>query len=162
MAFIPSGVKKTSSNTEETVYNHNTGYRKNPGAIQTSTLNTPMTFRLPLFRGLFYVHPGKFPSSELIVYIYIRLTFTHNQVRNDLLTIREMARIFGFPDDFVFYDGPLNSYRYFADAVPPPIAAIVARGIRQIIDQLGWAMGEPLPMGGVSPTSGGNKRPRLD
>lgn len=74
-----------------------------------------------------------------------------------------MARIYGFPDDFVFYDGPWGSYPYFSDAVPPQIAAIVARGIRVIIDQFrGWDMGEPVPMEGVLPTSGGNKRPRLD
>lgn len=74
-----------------------------------------------------------------------------------------MARIFGFPDDFVFYDGPRGSYHYFSQAVPPPIAAIVARGIRGTIDQFSdWDMGGLVPMEGVLPTSGGNKRPRLD
>lgn len=74
-----------------------------------------------------------------------------------------MSRIFGFPDDFIFYDGPLGSCRYFSDAVPPPIAAIVARGIRNMIGQCrGWDMDEPLPMEGILPTSGGTKRPRLN
>lgn len=56
-------------------------------------------------------------------------------VRNDLLTVREMARIFGFPDDFVFYDGPKGSYHYFSHAVPPMVAKIVARGVRGIFEQ---------------------------
>lgn len=68
--------KKTSSNTDETVYNHITGHRKTPGATKLSSLDTPITIKLPLFRGPFYEHPGKFPSSELIEHIYIKLTLT--------------------------------------------------------------------------------------
>ena len=59
----------------------------------------------------------------------------YQPVRNDLLTVREIARIFGFPDDFVFYDGPMGSYQYFSHAVPPMVAKIVARGVRGIIEQ---------------------------
>jgi hypothetical protein len=61
--------KKTSSNTDETVYNHNTGLPQIPGATQPVTLNTSMALRLPLFGGPFCLHPGKFPNPEPTTYI---------------------------------------------------------------------------------------------
>lgn len=86
----------------------------------------------------------------------------HRLARNDLLSIREMARIYGFPDDFVFYDGPEGSYHYFSQAVPPIVSRIVARGIRGIFDQCrGWELGES-SMDGILRDRVRNKRPRVD
>jgi DNA (cytosine-5)-methyltransferase 1 len=45
-------------------------------------------------------------------------------------TVREAARIQGFPDDFVF-SGPLTSqFRMVGNAVPPPIGATIAQVVR--------------------------------
>lgn len=55
--------------------------------------------------------------------------------RKDALIVRELARIYGFPDDFVFYGEMERFYRYFALAVPPMIARKAAEVIRETIDR---------------------------
>lgn len=87
----------------------------------------------------------------------------HQPVRNDILTVREMARIFGFPDDFIFYAGPRGSHHYFTHSVPPMVAKIVARGIRGIIEQFqGRELGDTSSMEVVLMGSRGIKRQRSD
>lgn len=48
-------------------------------------------------------------------------------------TVREAARIQGFPDDFVFKGSLVEMYRMIGNAVPPPLSEIVANIVR---DQL--------------------------
>lgn len=43
------------------------------------------------------------------------------------LTIRMVARIQGFPDDWQFFGKKTNAYRQVGNAFPPPVAAAVAR-----------------------------------
>lgn len=70
------------------------------------------------------------------------LIFVNQPARGDALTVREMARIYGFPDDFVFYEG-INPYSYFSTAVPPTIARTVAKGVCKIINSCrGLELGE--------------------
>ncbi len=45
-------------------------------------------------------------------------------------TVREAARIQGFPDSFVFSGGTTAQFRMIGNAVPPPVAAILARTVR--------------------------------
>lgn len=49
------------------------------------------------------------------------------------LTIREAARIQGFPDDFLFFDKPRISFRLIGNAVPPPVARRVATFVRSLV-----------------------------
>jgi DNA (cytosine-5)-methyltransferase 1 len=54
-----------------------------------------------------------------------------------VITVRESARIQGFRDDFIWPDWipRLQQYRQVGNAVPPPLAAAIARAL---IRQLGW------------------------
>lgn len=54
-----------------------------------------------------------------------------------VVTVRESARLQGFEDDFIWPDWipRLQQYRQVGNAVPPPVAAAVARSLAQ---QLGW------------------------
>jgi DNA (cytosine-5)-methyltransferase 1 len=46
---------------------------------------------------------------------------------NRLLTVREQARLMGFPDDFVFKGGFDAQYNMIGEAVPPPLSRAIAR-----------------------------------
>ncbi len=45
------------------------------------------------------------------------------------LTVRMVARIQGFPDDWKFSGSKTACYRQIGNAFPPPVAAAVASGI---------------------------------
>lgn len=52
------------------------------------------------------------------------------------LSIRECARIQGFPDDFEFiYDSLQNAYKMIGNAVPVHLAYVVAKQIKQYLDE---------------------------
>jgi DNA (cytosine-5)-methyltransferase 1 len=57
------------------------------------------------------------------------------------LSIREAARIQTFPDWFQFAGHPTARYRQIGNAVPPALAEVVARQVRQALD----ARPKPLP-----------------
>jgi DNA (cytosine-5)-methyltransferase 1 len=46
------------------------------------------------------------------------------------LTVRMVARLQGFPDDWQFYGARTNSYRQVGNAFPPPVARAVAASLR--------------------------------
>ena len=51
------------------------------------------------------------------------------------LTTRMVARLQGFPDSWVFSGKKTAAYRQIGNAFPPPVAAAVARSIRDALDQ---------------------------
>jgi DNA (cytosine-5)-methyltransferase 1 len=48
-------------------------------------------------------------------------------------TVREAARIQGFPDQFKFEGTTSQKYRMIGNAVPPPIAEMLAELTKQLI-----------------------------
>ncbi len=46
------------------------------------------------------------------------------------LTVRMVARLQGFPDDWQFHGGKTTSYRQVGNAFPPPVAKAVARSLK--------------------------------
>ena len=46
------------------------------------------------------------------------------------LTVRMVARLQGFPDDWQFHGGKTVSYRQVGNAFPPPVAKAVASNLR--------------------------------
>ncbi|RLG82197.1 MAG: DNA (cytosine-5-)-methyltransferase [Thermoprotei archaeon] len=48
---------------------------------------------------------------------------------NRLLTVREQARLMGFPDSHVFLGGRDEQYNQVGEAVPPPLAKAIARDV---------------------------------
>jgi len=54
---------------------------------------------------------------------------------NRLLTVREQARLMGFPDQFVFIGGRDEQYNLVGEAVPVPLAYAIASYIVEKLDQ---------------------------
>jgi DNA (cytosine-5)-methyltransferase 1 len=72
---------------------------------------------------------GAFTSPRPIHYAYARC-----------ITVREMARLHGFPDWFRFHQTKWHGARQIGNAVPPPLARAVAT---QIVRALGHAPSRP-------------------
>lgn len=54
---------------------------------------------------------------------------------NRCLSIREVARLQSFPDDYIFMDTKTSQYQQLANAVPPLLAKAFADRIKQFLDQ---------------------------
>lgn len=50
------------------------------------------------------------------------------------ITHREAARLMGFPDEFILSGSKIEIARQIGNAVPPPLAAAIARQIKQVLD----------------------------
>lgn len=53
---------------------------------------------------------------------------------NRFLTVREQARLMGFPDNFVFYGGRDEQYNLVGEAVPPPLSRAIAETVARYLD----------------------------
>lgn len=52
-----------------------------------------------------------------------------------LLTVREQARLMGFPDSFVFIGGRDSQYNMIGEAVPPPLARSIGDVVARALDE---------------------------
>lgn len=53
------------------------------------------------------------------------------------LSVREMARVQGFPDSFEFCGGVRDQQKQVGNAIPPPLAEHVALAVRVLLDEAG-------------------------
>ncbi|KAK2751820.1 hypothetical protein FQN55_009263 [Onygenales sp. PD_40] len=104
-AFVCKPTRAPESSLMHDIYNHQTGL---PAGDAPKI--DPHSIAVP-FNTAKWAHPG----------------------RNDLLTVRELARIQGFPDDFIFHQSLPHQYRQVLDAFPPPIAKSIAEAVLSII-----------------------------
>ncbi|HWG90904.1 MAG TPA: DNA cytosine methyltransferase [Candidatus Thermoplasmatota archaeon] len=65
-----------------------------------------------------------------------RSRFIH-PVENRPLTVRENARLMGFPDEHVFAGGRDSQFDQVGEAVPPPLACAIARDVLSFLDATG-------------------------
>lgn len=77
--------------------------------------------------------------------------------RFDRLTVRELARLQGFPDDFIFYHSEEQQYKDVWAAFPPVISKLVGQTIRYMLQR-----SQAIKMGDRVQDSRGQKRARLD
>ena len=58
----------------------------------------------------------------------------YSQPRN--FTVREVARLQTFDDDFIFYGSIRSQYKQVGNAVPPKIAEKIAEQVKQLLDSI--------------------------
>jgi DNA (cytosine-5)-methyltransferase 1 len=80
------------------------------------------------FRRLSFAHPSPAVDTRFGTPRY----FLHPE-DNRGFSVREAARIQGFPDDFVFTGALPVQFRLVGNAVPPPVAKAVATAIRETL-----------------------------
>ena len=81
-------------------------------------------------RNWLRLHPRRLAPS-----IHGRSRFIH-PFEDRVLTVREQARLMGFPDTHVFYGGVDRQFDQVGEAVPPPLSKRIARAVIQILPQL--------------------------
>lgn len=135
-AFLTSSMR-----TEHTVISRTRFSETQPGKVEPIS----RFFRLPsggvsnTLRAGTDGARGAFTSPRPIHYQYPRC-----------VTVREMARLHGFPDWFRFHVTKWHGARQIGNAVPPPLARAVAEKVR---DALGWSATRP-----AAPISLGDER----
>ena len=81
------------------------------------------------FNGKFRRLDNKRPSEAVLTNFGSVRNFVH-PTKNRPFTVRECARIQGFPDNFVIKGSLHSQYRQMGNAVPPPLAKIIAEEVR--------------------------------
>ncbi len=83
-----------------------------------------------IHRNWVRLHPRRLAPT-----IHGKSRFIH-PYEDRLLTVREQARLMGFPDTHVFYGGVDRQFDQVGEAVPPPLAERIARFILGILPRL--------------------------
>jgi DNA (cytosine-5)-methyltransferase 1 len=67
--------------------------------------------------------------------VHVRKAVLIHPSQNRLLSVREAARLQGFPDKYRFFGGVSSQYQQVADAVPPPMAKAIAKKLFQVLQK---------------------------
>lgn len=66
--------------------------------------------------------------------------FVHPE-EHRILTVREQARLMGYPDDYVFYGSKDAQYNQVGESVPPPLAYVIALEVRKFLERRNYSRG---------------------
>ncbi|PYH86461.1 hypothetical protein BO82DRAFT_415586 [Aspergillus uvarum CBS 121591] len=124
------------------VYNHGTG-------------------QLPDVADKPYFETVDFQSNIILPTLYSDHGWLH-PTRHDILTVRECARIQGFPDDYIFYGADKTLRSQIIASVPPPITWSLAEAIRKIIKEHTAPGLEASAFAALDISGRATKRPRVD
>ncbi len=80
-----------------------------------------------LLPNMIRLHPNKLAPTVLGSSRFI------HPFENRLLTVREQARLMGFPDNHVFLGGRDEQYNQVGEAVPPPLARALAEYLIKVL-----------------------------
>jgi DNA (cytosine-5)-methyltransferase 1 len=86
------------------------------------------------FNGIFRRLRWDHPSEAVLTVFHSPRYYVHPSAARPL-SVREVARIQGFPDDFVFQGSLKDQYTQVGNAVPPPLAEAVARQVLRALDE---------------------------
>ena len=91
-----------------------------------------------VFGNSYTVQWWDLPSKTIIAHLYKDGNqFIHPDYKQArTLTVREVARLQSFPDDFVFEGSRTDQYKQIGNAVPPLLAEAVAKAIKEKLEQL--------------------------
>ena len=81
------------------------------------------------FNGL-YRRLRRSVPSEAVLTVFDSPRYYLHPTEPRPFTVRECARLQGFPDSFVFRGSHKNQYTQIGNAVPPPLAKAVAKSVR--------------------------------
>lgn len=81
--------------------------------------------------NLIRLHPKKIAPTVLGSSRFI------HPYENRFLTVREQARLMGFPDSFIFTGGRDDQYNMIGEAVPVPLAKAIGLYVARKLDEEG-------------------------
>jgi len=86
--------------------------------------------------GKFYANWIRLHPYKLAPTVLGNSRFIH-PFEDRLLTVREQARLMGFPDDHVFHGGRDVQYNQVGEAVPVPLARAIALSVKNYLERSG-------------------------
>lgn len=120
------------------IYNHTIPTHKNDVTHRMSLVpqggnwrNIPEEFRVGGIHSNAYRRLHLDEASVTIKHAYKSMII--HPIYDRCLTIREVARIQSFPDDFIFRDSKTTQYQQLANAVPPNFANILANSVYEYL-----------------------------
>jgi DNA (cytosine-5)-methyltransferase 1 len=84
-----------------------------------------------IYRNMIRLHPKRLAPTVMGGSRFI------HPYENRLLTVREQARLMGFPDTHIFYGSREEQYNQIGEAVPPTLSRAIAKQIKRVLDE-GW------------------------
>lgn len=107
-----------------------------PEIIQRRKAAGYKVYKVSHFHDKFYRLKGNKPSRTIVSHLAKDGNGYIHPTQNRSLTPREAARLQGFPDDYIFFGSRSSQFVQIGNAVPPPLAFIIATTIQQYLEKL--------------------------